>query len=958
MPANSTDIVNDALARLGISQITSLTDGSKQAQFASRMYDQTRDEVLALRDWTFAVKRATLSQAASGNSEWLYAYTLPADFLRLVQINNDEIGTIKHKFALEGNKIFTDSATLAVVYIAQITDVSLYSPLFVECLSIKLAAKLAGPLAGDRKMALEFLALFDKVAAMPQPGEQGGRSKRNKNGTLTAVEIANTALAYLGVAPITSLTDNSTQAQLADRFYDVTRDEVLAARPWTFALKRATLSVTATGGEWAYSHTLPGDYLRAVQINNDEIETISHKFALEGNKLLIDAPTVTLVYVARVTDIGLYSPLFVEALALKLAAKFAGPLTAGQPNNNAAATLVASYEKIIMTPQPGEQRKRSNRKVAASLSDLEIANAALAYVGASPISTFTDGSPQSQIADRFYEVTRDEVLAVRPWTFALQRVTLTGTTNASGSEWAYSHNLPSDHLRLVQIDEDEIETITHKFALEGSKLLSDSASLTIVYVARVTNVSLYSPLFVEALTLKLATKFAPTMTAGQANNNILASLMSAYEKTIVTPQAGEQRKRSNRKTGSISAVEIANMALAHIGIGPIVSLTDNSTQAQLVDRFYNATRDEVMALRPWTFATRRANLASTTNNSLSEWQQAYALPADYLRLVQINEDEVENITHKYAIEGTTLYCDENSVALVYVARITDATLYSPLFVEALALKLAMKLIGPLAQGQQNANMLTALTAAYEKTMATPQMGEQRKRSNRKRTNLGDVEVVNNALSMLGISPISSLSDSSTAAQLADRFYAPTRDEVLTLHPWNFAMKRATLTRGPTPSSQYAYSYVLPTDFIRLMQVNGYEINTLEDDYAVEGNLLLTNADTAKIRYVSRVTDVNTWPAIFSEAVTIKLASKLAGPLTQDRNVSVNLLQNYEANILSKGRLTNAFQNRAPISDMFAASRYVGSRGAGVGAGGGSGGGSGGITINDIFPADLGLITDP
>ena len=778
MPANSTDIVNDALARLGISQITSLTDGSKQAQFATRMYDQTRDEVLALRDWTFAVQRATLTRANSTNSEWLYQYALPADFLRLVQLNNDEVGTIKHKFALEGNKIFTDSAALAVVYIGRVTDVTLYSPLFVESLSIKLAGKLAGPLAGDRKMALEFFALFDKVAAMPQPGEQGGRSKRNKDGTLTAVEIANTALAYLGVAPITSLSDNSTQAQLADRFYDVTRDEVLAARPWTFALKRATLAATATGGEWAYSHALPSDFLRAVQINNDEIETIAHKFALEGNAILSNNSTVTLVYVARITTIALYSPLFVEALSLKLAAKFAGPLTAGQQNNNAAATLVASYEKVLMVPQPGEQRKRTNRS----------------------------------------------------------------------------------------------------------------------------------------------------------------------------------------KESTISALNIVNAALANIGVSPVASFADGTTQAQAADRLFDMTRDEVLSARPWSFAIKRQNLAAANNLSLTEWSYAFALPSDFIRIVQLNQDEADVIQHRFAIEGRTLYHDKASVALSYVARITDASIYSPAFVEALTLKLAIKFAGSLIQqGQQTNNAVPALTASYDKVIGTPEMGEQRKRSYRSSTNAsGEVTVANNALSLIGVSPITSLSDSSASAQLAARFFNPTRDEVLVSHPWNFAIKRAALTQAATPSSQYAYSYTLPADFLRLLQVNGYEVNQGEDDHNIEGSLLLTNASTANIRYVARITDVAQWPALFSEAVSIKLAGKLAGPITQDRNLAASLLQSYETTVLSKGRLTNAFQNRPPKGDLHAASRYVNSR-YGEGYGGASGfsgsGGSGGSgSSSTITLADNSSVT--
>ncbi len=70
------------------------------------------------------------------------------------------------------------------------------------------------------------------------------------------VSICNAALRQLGVAKITALSDSVEQARILTDIYDAILDEVLAAHPWNFAIKRATL--TALGGTittWTASGT-------------------------------------------------------------------------------------------------------------------------------------------------------------------------------------------------------------------------------------------------------------------------------------------------------------------------------------------------------------------------------------------------------------------------------------------------------------------------------------------------------------------------------------------------------------------------------------------------------------------------------------------------------------------------------------------------------------------------------
>jgi tryptophan-rich sensory protein len=560
-------------------------------------------------------------------------------------------------------------------------------------------------------------------------------------------------------------------------------------------------------------------------------------------------------------------------------------------------------------------------------TSVEIVNDALARLGVSPIVSLTDGTKQAQFANRFYSQTLDEVLAARQWPFALQRSTLTRVANTAGSEWSGRFTLPADYLRLVQINNDEISTIRHKYAIEASAIQSDETTMFIVYVARVTTVTMYSPLFVEAMSIKLASKLCGPLTGSM---KMAVEFLSLYEKTLSIPEVGEQTERSRRaKESTLNATEIVNSALALLGVSPISALTDESVQAQMADRLYEQTRDAVLAERNWPFALKRATLTRTATAAGSEWASSFTLPADNLRLVQINKEEVDTVQHKYSVEGNKLLTDATTMEVCYVAKTTDTTLYTPVFVEALVFKLASKMVAPLVPNASS-SLLSTLITSYEKSVASPQIGEQRKRTNRtKPATITDAEIANNALCLLGVSPINSLSDVSVQAQLADRLYSSTRDEVLLSHLWNFAMKRATLTATTAPTSGWSYAYTLPADCLRVVQLNGFEANETQDEHAVEGGVLVTDAATAAVRYLARITDTTAYPPLFLEALALKLAAKMAGSLTQDRTLSAELTDRYERLVIPKGRLLSVFQTHPKTSSIYSSSKLVAARSGGL-----------------------------
>ena len=148
----------------------------------------------------------------------------------------------------------------------------------------------------------------------------------------------------------------------------------------------------------------------------------------------------------------------------------------------------------------------------------------------------------------------------------------------------------------------------------------------------------------------------------------------------------------------------------------------------------------------------------------------------------------------------------------------------------------------------------------------------------------DVELVSNALRLIGDDPITALSDNSERARLANAFYTPTLDELLRQQNWNFAQKRVTLVELATaPVWDFAHQFQLPE--------NPYCLYVLEtslgsdEPWRLEGRALVTDASSVSILYVARITDVTVWDGLFAEAFTYELAFKFSYPLTRNAQLS-------------------------------------------------------------------------
>ncbi len=166
-----------------------------------------------------------------------------------------------------------------------------------------------------------------------------------------------------------------------------------------------------------------------------------------------------------------------------------------------------------------------------------------------------------------------------------------------------------------------------------------------------------------------------------------------------------------------------------------------------------------------------------------------------------------------------------------------------------------------------------------------------------------VHLVNSALIRIGELPITSLTENSREAILANQLYEKVRDDVMASYPWNSAMKREALPKLATaPAFGFSNQHQLPPDFLRLYRL---EDNSLL--FRIEGRTILSDEDPLNIIYVSRITDPQEMDQLLKDAISTRLSFELSIPLTGSATVQANMARLHQS-VISEARFSDAMQS--------------------------------------------------
>jgi len=142
-----------------------------------------------------------------------------------------------------------------------------------------------------------------------------------------------------------------------------------------------------------------------------------------------------------------------------------------------------------------------------------------------------------------------------------------------------------------------------------------------------------------------------------------------------------------------SVVDMCNSALNLLGASTISALTDDSKNARLCNQRYESVRNRVFRSHAWNCLHKRVQLAQNSTAPVVEYDHAYALPSDCLRVLKIHNGTTDSIATAldYKLEGRNIVTDQDTIFLIYIALDTDPNNYDTYLREAISHQLAADL---------------------------------------------------------------------------------------------------------------------------------------------------------------------------------------------------------------------------------------------------------------------------
>jgi len=173
----------------------------------------------------------------------------------------------------------------------------------------------------------------------------------------------------------------------------------------------------------------------------------------------------------------------------------------------------------------------------------EICNKALSHLGESRITDFHEASVVGEKCRTHFDAERDSLLRMHRWNFAEDRAILARLQSAPVFGYLYQFQLPVDCLRVVVVNGVEARKGYNPWRIEGQRLLSDAKQAEIVYTRRETDTTLFDPLFVEAMTYKLAAALAKELTNSTSEKGAMLQLFREAMNEAGWVDASESRPR-------------------------------------------------------------------------------------------------------------------------------------------------------------------------------------------------------------------------------------------------------------------------------------------------------------------------------------------------------------------------------------------------------------------------------
>lgn len=354
-------VYNAALREIAAGQLASLSETGTALTTLNDAWDHAVEYALALRDWGFARRRATLSGSSNTTSfpPYIYQYTKPSDFLRKcwVKVSASDSAQIDH--AEVAAVIYGHVSSALLEYVSDHSDnynPANWPPHFTRVLTLYLAGLVAPRLA--RAGAGEQGMLDGKMSqALELAEQQEALFLVNTQIATNRLPVMRRALEFMGQSLSGSVAINTHGDMLRwhmNEAWDHALKYVLEQAAWNFATRRirftgSTEDVPSTEydaivegysvgpepddeetdtsslpaiSEFPYGFLLPDDFLHKIWVKGDANHDMECDYQFMRGAIYTKIDTVIMEYVALdddSTDPTTWSANFLEVVAAYLA---------------------------------------------------------------------------------------------------------------------------------------------------------------------------------------------------------------------------------------------------------------------------------------------------------------------------------------------------------------------------------------------------------------------------------------------------------------------------------------------------------------------------------------------------------------------------------------------------------------------------------------------------------------
>lgn len=163
---------------------------------------------------------------------------------------------------------------------------------------------------------------------------------------ISRTEIVNKALTLVGANPIVNIDDDTQNARVVNRVYELSLKSILSEAPWVFALRRSLLAITTDVPGWydtneSYVYAKPNECIRIFRTNDPD-----SSWRVLGNTIISDTDDLGVEFVYYNNTPSTYTASFVEAFVDKLCSDIGFMIV---NSKTLAENFLEKYEKVSLS---------------------------------------------------------------------------------------------------------------------------------------------------------------------------------------------------------------------------------------------------------------------------------------------------------------------------------------------------------------------------------------------------------------------------------------------------------------------------------------------------------------------------------------------------------------------------------------------------------------------------------